>query len=263
MEAWSAEVAVVQVAGQPARFYRTEDGGTSWDVVYEHPSDKAFFDGFAFWPEDDRARGIAYSDPVDGLFVVAVTEDQGRSWTTLDGESLPPARDGEAGFAASGTGIAVAPGGSAWIGLGGPSARILKSPDFGATWSFSESTLRSGEPSAGVFSVAFKDPQVGLAMGGDYRDESGLDGTLALSTDGGATWTAGTGLSGFRSCVVWMPEMSEQTWIAAGPLGADLTPDDGETWQPLGNTGFHVLSRSPAGTLWAAGADGRIARRNP
>ena len=157
----------------------------------------------------------------------------------------------------------MAPGGSAWIGLGGPSARILKSPDFGATWSFSESTLRSGEPSAGVFSVAFKDPQVGLAMGGDYRDESGLDGTLALSTDGGATWTAGTGLSGFRSCVVWMPEMSEQTWIAAGPLGADLTPDDGETWQPLGNTGFHVLSRSPAGTLWAAGADGRIARRNP
>ena len=266
VEAWSADVAVLQVAGQPARFYRTTDGGQTYETVYEHPSDKAFFDGFAFWPADDRARGIAYSDPVDGQFVVAVTEDQGQSWTTLDGASLPAAREGEAGFAASGTGIAVAPGGSVWIGMGGPSARILYSTDYGKTWAFSDSTLRRGEPSAGVFSIAFKDPQIGFAMGGDYRDEEGLDGTLALSTDGGVTWTAGSGLTGFRSCVVWMPNLKDGdrqgAWVAAGPLGADLSFDDGTTWTELGDQGFHVLSRSPEGNLWAAGAEGKIARLN-
>ncbi len=268
VEAWGADTAVLQVAGQPARFYRTTDGGNSYTVVYEHPSEAAFFDGFAFWPGEDRKRGIAYSDPVDGSFLVTVTEDAGQSWTELSADRFPAPREGEAGFAASGTGIAVAEGGSAWIGFGGPSARILRTEDFGESWSFAETSLRSGEPSAGVFSVAFRNPSRGLAMGGDYRDEAGLEGTLVSTHDGGMHWQNGSGLSGFRSCVIWVPSWSAGeeggghggAWLASGPLGTDVSFDDGKTWKKLGEEGFHVLSLSPDGEVWAAGAGGKVAR---
>ncbi len=268
VEAWGPDTVVLQVAGQPARFYRSIDGGKSYSVVYEHLSEAAFFDGFAFWPGEQRARGIAYSDPVDGSFLVATTEDSGQTWSDLSVDRFPEPREGEAGFAASGTGIAVAEGGKAWVGFGGPSARILHTEDYGVTWSFAETSLRSGAPSAGVFSVAFRSPTRGLAMGGDYRDESGLEGTLVSTHDGGKTWKSGSGLSGFRSCVVWVPSWSsgdeggdtQGAWLATGPLGTDVSFDDGKTWKAFGSEGFHVLSLSPDGEVWAAGADGKIAR---
>ena len=68
----------MMVAGQPARFYHTSDGGKNWKIAYEHPSDKAFFDATAYW---DDQRGIAFSDAVDGRLVIVSTENGGRTWT--------------------------------------------------------------------------------------------------------------------------------------------------------------------------------------
>lgn len=262
VEAFSGKSVLLQVAGQPANIYRTRDGGKSFKAVYKSSKQSAFFDGMAFWPERNRIRGVAFSDPVDGEFLVITTTNSGATWQELPGHRLPEPKEGEAGFAASGTGVAVAAGGSGWIGLGGPSARILRTENYGQNWRAVNTPLRSGNESSGVFSIAFRDSQNGLATGGDYRDEEGLQGTLAVSRDGGKSWQEAKGLSGFRSCVVWIPRDDGDSgiWVAAGPSGVDMSADDANTWSVLGDQGFHVLSVSPDGELWAAGSDGRVAR---
>jgi hypothetical protein len=51
-----------------------------------------------------------------------------------------------------------------------------------------------------------------------------------------------------------------QTLVAIGPSGSDISRDGGTTWQALpGKAGFHTLSIAGS-VIWAAGADGRIAR---
>ncbi len=127
---FDAHHALFFTAGSPARLFETRDGGASFTLLYEDGSDAAFFDGLGFW---DAMRGIAFSDPVDGIFHILLTDDGGRSWTTA--ANLPAPLDGEAGFAASDTGLALGEAGRVWIGTGGAArARILSSPDFGASW---------------------------------------------------------------------------------------------------------------------------------
>lgn len=252
-------VALLMTAGQPARIYRTEDGGDSFDLVHESPYPQAFFDSMAFWDGD---RGLAFSDPVDGRFLVLKTADGGGSWQEVDPAALPSPRDGEAGFAASGSNLAVAASGHAWIGTGGSVARVLYSRDFGETWAVAEPPMRSGSSSQGIFSIAFRDPLRGLAAGGDYQAPQETAGNLARTTDGGRTWTppATPPPSGHRAAVAFLPGRPEPTWLAVGRGGCDLSFDDGSTWQTFSEPGFYTLAVAADGTAWAAGSDGRVAR---
>ena len=257
VEAWDANTALVLTAGQPARIYRTEDGGASFTLVHESPHGDAFFDGMDFW---DAQRGLVYSDPVAGRFLVLTTVDGGRTWQEAEG--LPQPVEGEAGFAASGTNVAVGPGGHAWIGTGGQVARVLRTTDGGKTWEVAPSPLRQGSPSTGIFSIAFRDDHHGLIAGGDYLEPENPTGNLARSTDGGRTWKAipGPPPAGHRAVVAWLPKAGPTAWLAVGRAGADLSTDDGLTWQPLGEEGFYTVSVAADGAVWAAGAEGRIAR---
>ncbi|MEM7206115.1 MAG: YCF48-related protein [Planctomycetota bacterium] len=256
VHATSAERAWLLTAGTPARVYRTDDGGSSWHVQHEESSPAAFFDAFAWW--DDRA-GLAFSDPVDGAFLVLRTADGGATWTRAS--SLPVPRLGEAGFAASGTCVAVGDHGRAWIGTGGTVARVLRSTDRGATWQAAATPLQQGEASQGVFSIAFVDANRGVAVGGDYTAADSRVGTAAWTDDGGHTWrAAATPPWGYRSCVVPVPSAGG-VWISVGPNGIDRSLDDGEHWQALGAAGHHALALAPSGAVgWAVGAAGRITR---
>src|SRR5262249_60856551 len=83
----------------------------------------------------------------------------------------PPALPNEGAFAGSGTNIAVVPGGHAWIGTGASTrSRVLHTIDGGATWTIADTPIASSA-SAGIFSVAFRDPRVGLAGGRGDREE--------------------------------------------------------------------------------------------
>lgn len=260
VEAFDGQTAVVMTAGQPARFYRTvEKDGATFELVHESPYEAAFFDSIAFW---DQNRGLAFSDPVDGRFLILKTEDGGRSWQEVAETALPAPVEGEAGFAASGSNVAVGPGGRAWMGTGGAAARVLRSTDFGETWKAVETPLLDGEPSAGVFSVAFRDELRGIAAGGDYQAPESTGGTLAWTEDGGKSWTAATTPppSGHRAAVVFAkPDL----WISAGRAGCDLSRDGGRTWEKLSEEGYYTLDVGRDGTVWAAGSDGRVARLRP
>jgi photosystem II stability/assembly factor-like uncharacterized protein len=250
--------------GAASRIYRTADGGASWDRQFVNDDPKAFFDGMAFWDAD---HGVAVSDSVDGRFVIIRTENGGRTWTPVASSGLPSALPGEGAFAASGTSITVVGRDHAWIGTGAATtARVLRSIDRGRTWTVAPTPLPAG-PSAGIFSIAFRDPQHGVIVGGDYKQEAIADRNLAVTSDGGVTWTPVTGsaqtssaLSGFRSAVAWLAGGERGLLVAMGPYGADVSRDGGRSWTALGAPGFHALSIARDGVAWAVGEGGRIGR---
>jgi photosystem II stability/assembly factor-like uncharacterized protein len=213
----------------------------------------------AFW---DAETGIAFSDPIEGSFLIIRTMDGGVTWTPVPSENLPTPEAGEAGFAASGTSIAIQGMTHAWIGTGGARARVLRTNDQGESWSISETPMESGESSTGIFSVAFFDESIGVVTGGDYQNPDVRGANAALTADGGLTWTlVDTPPLGYRSCVAFVPHAATVTLVAVGSSGADISIDGGKTWSRLGSDGFHVVGFSPSGMVgWAAGADGRMAK---
>ena len=239
--------------GELSRIYKTTDAGASWTLQLANTDPKVFLDAMAFWSAD---RGIAYSDSIDGQFAIFRTTD-GRTWTRIPASTLPPALPNEGAYAASGTNVAVHGKNDVWIAT--TASRVLHSPDGGKTWSIAATPVATGA-SAGIFSVAFRDAQHGIVVGGDYQKELDAVDNAATTSDGGKTWTLSKGLTGYRSVVAHVPR-SKASWIAVGPRGADVTHDDGRTWTPLQGAGFDTFSFSPSGMIgWGAGARGSIAR---
>jgi hypothetical protein len=104
-----------------------------------------------------------------------------------------------------------------------------------------------------------------VIVGGDYSKEKDTSDNLAVTSDGGATWTLAKGLSGYRSVVAYVPQAKTPTLVAIGPSGADYSIDDGRTWMVLDGPGFDTLSfardQGRLGTAgWAAGTRGSIGR---
>ena len=198
----SADVAVATSAGNPAKIVKTTDGGKSWRTVFESNDERVFFDAIAFW---DATHGIAFSDPVDGKLLIMTTDNAGESWAATNKVRLPAALPGEAGFAASNSCLTLFGESQAWIGLGGETsqsgARVFYTADRGENWKVSGTPIATGK-SSGVFSLAFRSQQYGVAVGGDYtRLDAGGAAVVAVTRDGGATWNRiiGPGPNGFRS----------------------------------------------------------------
>jgi photosystem II stability/assembly factor-like uncharacterized protein len=255
--------------GEASRIFKTSDGGKTWTTQFVNRDEKAFFDAMVFW---DARRGVAVSDSVDGRFVLLLTADGGATWTPAPAAGLPPALPNEGAFAASGTNLTVTAsvagrdGKLVWLGTGAAAtARVLRSRDGGRTWTVAATPLPAG-PSSGIFSVAFRDARHGVIVGGDYKNEAGAVDNVAVTSDGGATWTLvkDKGLSGFRSVVAYIPRKGSRALVAVGPSGADLSTDDGRSWgpiEPAPGGGFHTFSIAPSGQVgWGAGEKGRIAR---
>ena len=161
LHAWDENRAMVFGVSGPVFGYRTEDGGDTWTAVYEDDRDPVFFNSLKL---SDSRRGLALSDPVEGRFLVLRTTDGGDSW--LQVTDLPLSNDGEANFAASNSCIETLSSGQAWFVTGGVSARVFYSGDFGESWKVADTPMVQGQPSTGIFSVAFKNDREGVIVGG-------------------------------------------------------------------------------------------------
>src|SRR5947199_892511 len=182
---------------------------------------------------------------------------------------MPPALSGEASFAASGTCVATQGGNNAWIATGGSTtARVLATRDRGDTWSAYATPLVSS-PSAGAFTVAFRDPFHGIVGGGDLDPNDPNNARTAISSDGGQTWTlthpppvtgAIFGLSyAGRTGHVPGDNLGRAVVITANDGGAAWTPDEGTTWFSLpGVSGFWAVAFASPKAGWLVGTDGRI-----
>jgi len=242
--------------GPSSRIYKTTDAGKTWQLQFKNDDQKAFLDAMSFWDAD---HGIAFGDSVDLQFYILTTDNGGRTWSRVSTGNLPPALGNEGAFAASGTNIAIFGKTHAWIGTGAAAkSRVLRTSDRGRTWQVADTPLASGG-SAGIFSIAFRDAQHGVIAGGDYKKEQEAVDNLAVTSDGGITWTLVKGLSGFRSVVAYVP--GTKTLIALGPSGGDYSLDDGKTWTPITGPGFDTFSFVPGKPSgWATGAQGIIGR---
>jgi len=236
--------------GDQSRIYKTTDAGSHWKLLFTNPDAKGFFDGIAFW---DREHGIVAGDPVDGHTVIFTTEDGGEHWQR---QSTAPASGSEGAFAASNSSLALSGKHEVWLGTS--AAHVLHSKDNGRTWAAATTPVRSDSGNAGVFSVAFSDSMHGIAVGGDYSKAADPLKNIAVTTDGGATWSAPTGQppAGFRSAVAYLTD--KKTWIATGTSGSDISLDDGATWKQFDATGYNAISFA-SGAGWAVGPRGRIA----
>ncbi|NUR50151.1 MAG: oxidoreductase [Hamadaea sp.] len=258
IQAFDADHAVILSIGEgtDSRIYTTADGGASWTESFRNAEPAAFYDCLTFF---DHRHGLALSDPVDGRFRLLSTDDGGRSWSIVPGDGMPAALAGEFAFAASGTCIVSTSGRDAWFATGGgATSRVFRSADRGRTWTVADSPMPSGA-SAGIYSLAFRDPRHGIAVGGDYAAPDSAPNGAAWTADGGRTWVAADGVPGeYRSGVAWtkVPGVA----IAVGPTGSDITWDGGRTWHRFETGSLHGVQCTDDGACWASGADGRIAR---
>ena len=242
--------------GPASRLYVTEDAGASWTLAYLMEDERGFLDCLDFWDE----RGIAYGDSFDGVPFVLRTEDAGLSWTRVSAESLPAAPEGEGGFAASGTCARTGPDGVGWIATGASgNARVLRTSDYGQTWSVSEVPVVRGDV-AGLTTVSFQDARTGIALGGDLAQMEAHTANVAHSRDGGATWEAGGGLAlaGPVYGSAWVPDTD--IVVAVGPGGADWSPDGGATWMQLDTVDYWAVAFGTSERGWMTGPEGRITR---
>ena len=270
VQGFSKKVAYLQSIGDNTtdfRIYKTVDGGANWTMQFQNQTPGAFYDCFAFWTPK---RGISHSDSVNGVFPDLRTTD-GTTWQDIS-SNMPPALPGEFSFASSGTCVATQGARNAWITTGGSTtARILATRDGGNNWNAYDTPLVSS-PSAGGFTVAFRNPWNGIVGGGDLDPADPNNAATATSDDGGQTWTltnpppvtgAIFGLSYVGRAgghdLHRHDDGGRAVVITANDGGAAWTPDEGNAWFTLPDvTGYWAVAFASPEAGWLVGTDGRI-----
>ncbi len=250
---FSDNEALVISAGSPGRIYRTDDGGTVWNLIFNNTSKEIFMDGMDF---SDPEHGMIYGDPL-GNALLLMRSSNGMAWERVILAAMIP-EDGEAGYAASGTGIVVH-GQKAWFATSGSNkSRVFRTTDFGDSWEFTYLPMRSAS-GAGIFSICFShDDLLGIAVGGDYKDSTRSDSNAAITFDGGQSWKLidEGELRGYRSVVREAAWDEKSVFVASGRTGSEFSLD-GLSWHPLLDEGYYALDF--AGNIgWMVGRSGKM-----
>ena len=270
IQAWDENTAIVMSSGKgdQSRIYKTTDACQTWKLLFTNPDKEGFWDTLLFL---DHNNGIIFGDPANGgfnnnyTFRIRVTHNGGQTWAPVtDPEPGPPGKNliplGKEGlFAASNTSATTSEG---WLWMGTGHGRILRrrlytdsanrnmafqasycagametiSQSCGIPWTdwtaANSTPLTAPGDSSGIFSIQFRDPKQGIAVGGDYQKPDAAAFNAAWSQDGGAVWQpVQTPPHGYRSAVAWAPD--QKLWITVGPNGTDISTDDGKNWRPL------------------------------
>ncbi|MFL6469198.1 MAG: hypothetical protein ACJ72Z_14670 [Pyrinomonadaceae bacterium] len=248
IEAFDANTAYILSIGngESSRIYKTTDGGKTWKEEFRNTKEKAFYDALDCF---NKIHCTALSDPVDGKFVITKTGP------AIPGK-MPPALDGEAAFAASGTCL-IKQGDTMFFVTGGKAARVFRSIDRGYDWEVFNTPMIKGTPGSGIFSIAMRDAKNGVIAGGNYEKPDEAKDNMAFTSDGGQTWTLRTGLGGYRSAVAYI---DAQTIIAVGTNGTDLSTDGGKTWQKIGSEDLNAVAAKGKNAVWAVGPKGMVVK---
>ncbi len=220
--------------------YRTTDGGANWTNVFTYGGGNGYFNGIKFTGGDSvMAMGDA---DASGLCVVKST-DAGATWTRFT--NLPAAELNTSTISSSsyhqcmdGIGPVV------WITTyygNGTAPRILRTTDFGATWTSADVLLTGG------LSNAYSIRSINLASATEgwlvpRQTASGVRSYVHRSTDGGATWSDSIQVE--TGCVVKSvkPIRGTNFLLAVGYKG-----DDPKAWWSTNGTTWTDISPGSPG----------------
>jgi photosystem II stability/assembly factor-like uncharacterized protein len=258
VQSFGADIAYVFSVGNDnkSHVYKTTDAGKTWRTQYSDSRPAFFLDGLVCRSEKDC---FAISDPIDGKFPILHTED-GEHWTEFPKDSEPSALPTEGLFAASNSSLIFCgpKNGDVLFATGGPAARVFHSADNGRSWTVATTPILSGNPSAGIFSIACSGRTV-VAVGGDYRNPTAAKSVAAYSTDLGATWhPADKPPAGYRSVVIAIPSKIATIWFAAGTTGTDVSIDAGVHWAPFSHEDTNTATVAGPNWVLTAGPKGII-----
>jgi len=179
--------------------------------------------------------GFMMGDPVDGEFSLYFSTDKGRSWKKC--VTKVSAREGEAGFAASGSTVQVVNDSTFVFVTGGKKSQFLRTNDRGHSWASTSLPYLPSE-SSGAFSICMINNMEGVIVGGDYKNPDLCMNTCFFTDDGGKFWiNAKTQTRGYRSCVIFKNDV----FYACGSNGIDYSTDKGENWKPFADGTFMAL----------------------
>jgi photosystem II stability/assembly factor-like uncharacterized protein len=216
--------------------YRTTDGGTNWNLVFNYGGGSGFFDGIIF-TGGDSVMAVGDAD-ASGLCVVKST-DAGATWTRFT--NLPATEASPGSYSSSATyhqmmdGI----GPNVWITayLGGGSApRLLRTTDFGTTWNSGDVLLTGGLSNAyTIRSFNMVDLNVGWLV--PRQTAAGVRSYVHKTTDGGTTWSDTILIQSGAVVKAIKPERGTNNLLGCGYTGNDpnawWSSDGGTTWAAI------------------------------
>jgi len=254
IEAFSERDAIVMGITDPAVILSTNDGGTSWQTVFEDTSKAAFLDAMDF--SGDQAAVVG--DPVKNQMFFAESTDKGRKWRRLSPSGFRPTVEGESFFAASGSNIQHLADKS-WVLVSGGTESCIY---FGN--SRTPLLITQGRETTGANSIAINpvNNNQAFVVGGDFKQDTSQSGNSALiQINPFNQKTPKTPPHGYRSCVEYI---NDHQLICCGTNGVDILNDGGIHWQMISDLSFHVCRKAKKGNaVFLAGSKGKIARWQP
>lgn len=239
------------------------EGSNNSHMVYVNPEGEkkivyrrsaTFIDGMDFW---DDQNGIAYGDPWNLRFYLLRTNNGGQKWLTLSRTEIDSPKRGEAGFAASGTGIQCIGDSMAVFGTGGvDTARFFVTKDRGDNWEFHTTPMKGGE-TGGIYSLFFWTENDGIIIGGDYRTPNDKDSICYRTSDQGQSWVdASKGLGGYCSTI--QGRQDGALLIASGRVGTYYSLNQGKKWKKLTDKKYYSCFVTNTHVIFS-GKDGAFA----
>ncbi|HMK04870.1 MAG TPA: YCF48-related protein [Ferruginibacter sp.] len=250
IEAFDKNTAVIMGIAAPAYILRTTDGGENWKLVYENRDTSMFLDAMEFWNEQS---GIVIGDPLNNKVFIARTFDGGNSWQGLPEANYPEVDKGEAFFASSGTNVRKLNKSEAVFVSGGTRSRLF------IRETKIDLPLLQGKESTGANSVAVKNKNTLIVVGGDFTTRDSAVKNCIITTDGGKTFTEPVvGPHGYRSCVEYL---GKKNWISCGLNGIDYSTDEGRNWAWISKESFHACRKAKKGkAVYFSGGGGKIGK---
>ncbi len=199
--------------------YHTSDGGATWarQTTAEYTNASSFCNIVHFW---DANNGWCQGDPINGEYEMYTTVNGGTTWTLVPGANIPDPLGGEFGV----VGYYSVVNDIVWWGTN--KGRVYKSIDKGVNWTVAVCTPLNNK----YIQPYFRSEDFGFCQDKD----AGTTGDLAVTNDGGTTWTAlATTGTVFYNDMGYVPGTTG-TWVSTGAAtvasGVSYSYDDGSNW---------------------------------
>ena len=263
MHAWNDQEAIIVAVASPAIILKTNDGGISWNKVYENNDTSMFLDALHF---SDVNNGTVIGDPIEGYLFILTTNNKGATWVQkLNTFFQSTLKNGEAFFASSNSNL-IQIGNKLLFVTGGLSSRLWINGMAEAM------PIMQGTSSTGANSIAISpNGSRVVVVGGDFANDSiaiqNIVGYQLSETPKSSVKDLSTtqlifkkidiaNPKGYKSCVEFI---DNNLLITCGTSGVDISKNNGASWENISKEPFHIAKKHPTKSgAYLAGSRGRI-----